>query len=75
MDPKPSSMSGPHHEVQSLPNLCAPVSLQPESTPNPLAKEELNLLARLMGSMKTENLPSEEPCFRINLFPADQEEA
>ncbi|XP_038155342.1 protein OSCP1-like isoform X2 [Cyprinodon tularosa] len=48
--------------------------VQPESTPNSLAKEELNLLARLMGSMKAENLPSEEPCFRINLFPADQEE-
>uniref|UniRef100_A0A3Q2C7H2 Organic solute carrier partner 1a n=1 Tax=Cyprinodon variegatus TaxID=28743 RepID=A0A3Q2C7H2_CYPVA len=69
------NLYGPRVATISLPNLCAPVSLQPESTPNPLAKEELNLLARLMGSMKAENLPSEEPCFRINLFPADQEEA
>uniref|UniRef100_A0A665W766 Organic solute carrier partner 1a n=1 Tax=Echeneis naucrates TaxID=173247 RepID=A0A665W766_ECHNA len=43
-------------------------------TPNLLAKEELNLLARLMGSMKAENEPRAETGFRINLFTTDQEE-
>ncbi|XP_070778131.1 protein OSCP1a [Enoplosus armatus] len=43
-------------------------------TPNLLAKEELNLLARLMGSMKSENMPKAETGFRINLFTTDQEE-
>ncbi|CAF92641.1 unnamed protein product, partial [Tetraodon nigroviridis] len=43
-------------------------------SPNLLAKEELNLLARLMGSMKAENLPRTESGFRITLFPTDQEE-
>lgn len=51
-------------------NLCVPIPLQPDRTPNPLAKEELNLLARLMGRMKAET----EPRFRINLFTSDQEE-
>ncbi|XP_037549107.1 protein OSCP1-like [Nematolebias whitei] len=48
--------------------------VQLDVTPNLLAKEELNQLARLMGSMKTQNLPKGETGFRINLFPADQEE-
>ncbi|KAK2830632.1 hypothetical protein Q5P01_018563 [Channa striata] len=43
-------------------------------TPNPLAKEELNLLARLMGSMKAENMPRAETGFRINMFSTDQME-
>ncbi|XP_029299303.1 protein OSCP1a isoform X2 [Cottoperca gobio] len=43
-----------------------------DDTPNLLAKEELNLLARLMGSMKAENMP--ETGFWINLFTTDQEE-
>lgn len=48
--------------------------MQPlDETPNLLAKEELNLLARLMGSMKDETVPMETD-FRINLFPPDQEE-
>ncbi|KAM4725017.1 protein OSCP1a isoform 2-T2 [Anableps anableps] len=47
---------------------------QPDRTPNPLAKEELNLLARLMGCMKAEDVPAGEPRFRVNLFAADQEE-
>uniref|UniRef100_A0A3Q2NN44 Organic solute carrier partner 1a n=1 Tax=Fundulus heteroclitus TaxID=8078 RepID=A0A3Q2NN44_FUNHE len=47
----------------------------PNSPPNPLAKEELNLLARLMGSMKAENVPTGERRFRISLFSTDQEEA
>uniref|UniRef100_A0A3Q3FV53 Organic solute carrier partner 1a n=1 Tax=Kryptolebias marmoratus TaxID=37003 RepID=A0A3Q3FV53_KRYMA len=43
------------------------------NTPNLLAKEELNQLARLMGSMETQNRPRGEAGFRINLFPAGQE--
>ncbi|XP_075962394.1 protein OSCP1a isoform X2 [Anarhichas minor] len=45
-----------------------------DDAPNLLAKEELNLLARLMGSMKAENTPETETGFRINLFTTDQEE-
>ncbi|XP_050923237.1 protein OSCP1a isoform X4 [Lates calcarifer] len=45
-----------------------------DDTPNLLAKEELNLLARLMGSMKAENKPKAETGFRINLFTTDEEE-
>lgn len=48
--------------------------LQTDDTPNLLAKEELNLLARLMGSMKAENIPRAEAAFRINMFSTDQEE-
>ncbi|XP_071356933.1 protein OSCP1a [Trachinotus anak] len=49
-------------------------SVKRDDTPNLLAKEELNLLARLMGSMKAENKPKAETGFRINLFTTDQEE-
>ncbi|XP_070840959.1 protein OSCP1a isoform X2 [Chaetodon trifascialis] len=49
-------------------------SVKTDDTPNLLAKEELNLLARLMGSMKSEDLPKAETGFRINLFTTDQEE-
>ncbi|XP_041665821.1 protein OSCP1a [Cheilinus undulatus] len=49
-------------------------SAKTDDTPNLLAKEELNQLARLMGSMKAENLPRSEPYFRINLFMTDEEE-
>uniref|UniRef100_A0A3Q3MRA4 Organic solute carrier partner 1a n=1 Tax=Labrus bergylta TaxID=56723 RepID=A0A3Q3MRA4_9LABR len=44
-----------------------------DDSPNLLAKEELNQLARLMGSMKAENTPKSEPYFRINLFTTDEE--
>ncbi|XP_072227336.1 protein OSCP1a [Leuresthes tenuis] len=47
---------------------------QHDDTPNPLAKEELNLLARLMGSMEAEKACRGEAGFRINLFDTDQEE-
>lgn len=47
---------------------------QLDESPNLLAKEELNLLARLMGSMKAETVPRTETGFRITLFPTDQEE-
>ncbi|XP_069547764.1 protein OSCP1a [Brachyistius frenatus] len=49
-------------------------SAKPDDTPNMLAKEELNLLARLMGSMKAENAAKEEAGFWINLFNTDREE-
>ncbi|XP_054462471.1 protein OSCP1a isoform X2 [Anoplopoma fimbria] len=49
-------------------------SVKKDDVPNLLAKEELNLLARLMGSMKAENMPETETGFRINLFTTDQEE-
>uniref|UniRef100_A0A8D0CR57 Organic solute carrier partner 1a n=1 Tax=Sander lucioperca TaxID=283035 RepID=A0A8D0CR57_SANLU len=45
-----------------------------DDTPNLLAKEELNLLARLMGSMKADDMPKTETGFQINLFTTDQEE-
>ncbi|KAK1880471.1 Protein OSCP1 [Dissostichus eleginoides] len=45
-----------------------------DNTPNLLAKEELNLLARLMGSMKAEKEPKAETGFWINLFTTDQGE-
>ncbi|XP_044028869.1 protein OSCP1a isoform X3 [Siniperca chuatsi] len=49
-------------------------SVKKHDTPNLLAKEELNLMARLMGSMKAENMPKAETGLRINLFTTDQEE-
>uniref|UniRef100_A0A3P8U014 Organic solute carrier partner 1a n=1 Tax=Amphiprion percula TaxID=161767 RepID=A0A3P8U014_AMPPE len=45
-----------------------------DDSPNLLAKEELNLLARLMGTMKSENTSEAETGFRINLFTTDEEE-
>lgn len=49
-------------------------TVKTDNTPNLLAKEELNLLARLMGSMKAEHTPDAETVFRINLFTTDEEE-
>ncbi|XP_031151672.1 protein OSCP1a isoform X1 [Sander lucioperca] len=49
-------------------------SVKTDDTPNLLAKEELNLLARLMGSMKADDMPKTETGFQINLFTTDQEE-
>ncbi|XP_006158636.1 protein OSCP1 [Tupaia chinensis] len=50
-------------------------SRTPESiAPNPLAKEELNLLARLMGGMEIKTPSGPEPGFRLNLFTTDEEE-
>uniref|UniRef100_A0A3B3BGR6 Organic solute carrier partner 1a n=1 Tax=Oryzias melastigma TaxID=30732 RepID=A0A3B3BGR6_ORYME len=57
-------------ETHTSRNICA----QPDDVPNLLAKEELNLLARIMGSMKTEHVHSAEGSFRLNLFASDQEE-
>ncbi|XP_062049248.1 protein OSCP1 isoform X2 [Lepus europaeus] len=47
---------------------------QENITPNPLAKEELNFLARLMGGMEIKNPSGPEPGFRLNLFTTDEEE-
>ncbi|XP_041932255.1 protein OSCP1a isoform X2 [Alosa sapidissima] len=47
---------------------------QADTTPNPLAKEELNLLAKLMGGMEVQDSPSGNSAFRVNLFTTDQEE-
>lgn len=58
----------------NFPTLLLFFLLQRDDAPNLLAKEELNLLARLMGSMKAENMPEAESGFRINLFTSDQEE-
>lgn len=47
---------------------------QADSTPNPMAKEELNLLAQLMGSLEMLEPTAGGPGFRVNLFSTDQEE-
>ncbi|XP_020951611.1 protein OSCP1 isoform X1 [Sus scrofa] len=47
---------------------------QEYTAPNPLAKEELNLLARLMGGMEIKKPCGPESGFRLNLFTTDEEE-
>ncbi|XP_028645986.1 protein OSCP1 [Grammomys surdaster] len=47
---------------------------QESIAPNPLAKEELNFLARLMGRMEIKKPSGPEPGFRLNLFTTDEEE-
>lgn len=42
------------------------------TAPNPLAKEELNLLARLMGGLEVQSPGNAD--FRLNLFANDKEE-
>ncbi|XP_068603414.1 protein OSCP1a [Brachionichthys hirsutus] len=49
-------------------------SAKTDDAPNLMAKEELNLLARLMGSMAAENTAKAERSFRINLFTTDEDE-
>ncbi|KAJ8289522.1 hypothetical protein GJAV_G00002280 [Gymnothorax javanicus] len=44
------------------------------AAPNPLAKEELNLLARLMGGLDIHKPASGDSGFRVNLFNTDEEE-
>ncbi|GCC36174.1 protein OSCP1 isoform X1 [Chiloscyllium punctatum] len=44
------------------------------TAPNPLAKEELNLLAQLMGGLEIKKPVGTEPGFRLNLFGTDEEE-
>uniref|UniRef100_A0A3Q2YZL4 Organic solute carrier partner 1a n=1 Tax=Hippocampus comes TaxID=109280 RepID=A0A3Q2YZL4_HIPCM len=45
-----------------------------DASPNPLAKEELNLLACLMGTVEIENASGCETGFQINLLASAQEE-
>ncbi|XP_048824845.1 protein OSCP1 isoform X4 [Lagopus muta] len=42
--------------------------------PNPLAKEELNFLARLLGGLEIKKPGGSETGFRLNLFMTDEEE-
>uniref|UniRef100_A0A8C9F0P8 Organic solute carrier partner 1 n=1 Tax=Pavo cristatus TaxID=9049 RepID=A0A8C9F0P8_PAVCR len=49
-------------------------SLQENIVPNPLAKEELNFLARLLGGMEVKKPGGSETGFRLNLFTTDEEE-
>ncbi|XP_051921927.1 protein OSCP1 isoform X2 [Hippocampus zosterae] len=42
--------------------------------PNPLAKEELNLLAKLMGGLEVPKAGNADSGFRVNLFATDEEE-
>ncbi|XP_071253945.1 protein OSCP1-like isoform X2 [Salvelinus alpinus] len=44
------------------------------TAPNPLAKEELNMLARLMGGMEVQKPGNADSGFRVNLFTTDEEE-
>uniref|UniRef100_A0A8C8HC07 Organic solute carrier partner 1 n=1 Tax=Oncorhynchus tshawytscha TaxID=74940 RepID=A0A8C8HC07_ONCTS len=44
------------------------------TAPNPLAKEELNMLARLMGGMEVQKPENADSGFRVNLFATDEEE-
>ncbi|XP_065141180.1 protein OSCP1a [Paramisgurnus dabryanus] len=46
---------------------------QVESPHNPLATEELNLLAKLMGGMKVQNLSNVDAGFKVNLLSLDKE--
>lgn len=48
--------------------------MQENTAPNPLAKEELNLLARLMGGLEIKKPLVKEAGFRLNLFTTDEEE-
>ncbi|KAM4872418.1 protein OSCP1 isoform 3-T3 [Thomomys bottae] len=47
---------------------------QESIAPNPLAKEELNFLARLLGGMEIKKPSGPESGFRLNLFTTDEEE-
>uniref|UniRef100_A0A452SJ86 Uncharacterized protein n=1 Tax=Ursus americanus TaxID=9643 RepID=A0A452SJ86_URSAM len=46
---------------------------QESIAPNPLAKEELNFLARQMGGMEIKKPSGPEPGFWLNLFTTDEE--
>ncbi|XP_053092735.1 protein OSCP1a isoform X2 [Pangasianodon hypophthalmus] len=49
-------------------------SEQVSDDPNPLAKVELNLLAKLMGQMEVWDVGGADGGMRVNLFPSAQEE-
>ena len=48
-----------------------PVPQGSSSSPSPLASEELNLLARLMGGLEVLQRPGSDPLYRVNLFTVD----
>ncbi|KAJ6663371.1 hypothetical protein lerEdw1_009450 [Lerista edwardsae] len=48
--------------------------IKEKTAPNPLAKEELNFLARLMGGLEMKKSLGSEAGFRLNLFTTDEEE-
>ncbi|XP_078279498.1 protein OSCP1 [Rhinoraja longicauda] len=50
------------------------VRAKENTAPNPLAKEELNFLARLMGGLDVKKSAGNESGFRLNLFGTDEEE-
>lgn len=50
------------------------VCQQVNTAPNPLAKEELNLLAKLMGGLEVPKSGNADNGFRVNLFNTDEEE-
>ncbi|GAA6095467.1 protein OSCP1a isoform X1 [Tachysurus ichikawai] len=60
------------HTSQSSTHICK--SKQVSDDPNPLAKEELNLLAKLMGQIEVWDSVAADGGMRVNLFPSDQEE-
>lgn len=65
--PVETHMSGPSNNLASQ-------TQQSVAPPNPLAKEELNFLARLMGGMEIKKPGGPEPGFQLNLFTTDEEE-
>ncbi|KAL4629347.1 protein OSCP1-like [Arapaima gigas] len=50
--------------------LCTKMS----TNPNLLAKEELNLLSHLLGSLEDQNKDENRTVYRVNLFTTDEEE-
>lgn len=48
--------------------------VQVESAPNPLATEELNFLAKLMGGMEVQKLSNADAAFKVNLLALEQED-
>ncbi|XP_067217622.1 protein OSCP1a [Chanodichthys erythropterus] len=66
--------STPSPEDMDSPTTSTQKPKQADTTPNPLATEELNLLAKLMGGMEVQKLLNVEAGFRVNLLALDQEE-
>lgn len=54
--------------------ICLDVCGQVESAHNPLATEELNLLAKLMGGMKVQKLSNVDTGFKVNLLALEKED-
>ncbi|KAI5100857.1 protein OSCP1, partial [Silurus meridionalis] len=60
------------HTSASSKHTCR--SEQVTDDPNPLAKAELNLLAKLMGQVEVCDFVGDDGGMRVNLFPSQQEE-